>query len=223
MLGPLFVVATPIGNLDDLTRRAEATLKLVDFIACEDTRRTEKLLHHLGISKPLLRYDEHSHGTSSKIIIDRLKLGQKGALVTDAGTPAISDPGSRLIEALVKENISVVPIPGVSSVVTLLSVSGLTSEGFVFLGFLPRKPGPAKRLLQEAFGLGKNTVIFESPFRVEKTLTLIEECVPTARVVLGRELTKLFEEYMRGSPSEVKNKWTHGQQKGEVVLVIHPE
>ena len=221
--GTLFVVATPIGNLGDITVRAGETLKSVDVVACEDTRRTEKLLSHLGFRKPMHRYDEHTHPFSSKKIIEMLKSGKSVALVTDAGTPAISDPGSRLVAEVVDAQIKVVPIPGASSVTTALSASGFSGDGFVFLGFLSRKDGPARRELQAALGLSKNLVLFESPFRVADTLQLIHEIAPEQQVIVARELTKLHEEFLRGNAAEVQEQLRSRPEKGEVVLIIRRE
>lgn len=220
MAGVLYVVATPIGNLGDITLRAIETLKSVDMIACEDTRRTEKLLAHLGFRKPFIRYDEHTHLPSSRRIIEALQNGQSIALVTDAGTPAISDPGARLVAEVVQAQIKVVPIPGASSVAAAVSASGFSGDEFIFLGFLPRREGKARRLLQEVFGLGKNLVLFESPFRVQKTLELVASIDPESTVVVARELTKLHEEFLRGSVSEVQKLLQTRPEKGEVVVVI---
>jgi 16S rRNA (cytidine1402-2'-O)-methyltransferase len=190
MPGELFVVATPIGNLDDITLRAVETLRNVDDIACEDTRRTEKLLRHLEIRKPLHRYDENIHERASREILRMLSSGRNVALVSDAGTPGLSDPGARLIRDALAAGFKAIPIPGASSITAALSVSGFPSDQFVFLGFLPRKEGKAKRVLREAFGLGRTTVILESPHRVLKTLNWISELANGAAVVVSREMTK---------------------------------
>ncbi|MCG3205646.1 MAG: Ribosomal RNA small subunit methyltransferase I [Elusimicrobia bacterium] len=221
--GILYILATPIGNLGDITLRAIETLKNVDVVACEDTRRTEKLLSHLGFRKSLHRYDEHTHAPSSQKIIEWLKMGRSVALVTDAGTPAISDPGSRLVAEVLENQLKVVPIPGASSVSAALSVSGFVGEGYVFLGFLPRKKGPATRLLQASLGLGKNLVLFESPFRVADTLQLIHDVAPQTQVMLAREITKLHEEFLRGNETEVLEQLKSRPNKGEVVVVIRRE
>jgi 16S rRNA (cytidine1402-2'-O)-methyltransferase len=223
MSAVLYVVATPIGNLSDITYRAVETLKTVDIVACEDTRQSGKLLSHFGFSKPLVRYDEHTHEPASRKIIVHLQAGQSVALLTDAGTPAISDPGSRLVEAVVAAGYKVVPIPGPSAVAAALSASGFSGDGFVFLGFLPRRPGRARRELREALLLGKTTVLFESPFRVEDTLSMIAEIAPNARVIVARELTKIYEEFLRGDSSGVIEQLKKRPQKGEVVILIGPE
>lgn len=221
--GILYIVATPIGNLGDITFRAADTLKLVDVVACEDTRRTEKLLSHLGLHKPLQRYDEHTHEPASRKIVEMLKSGKSVALVTDAGTPAISDPGARLVAEAIENQIKVIPLPGPSSVVAALSAAGYHGDGFIFLGFLPRKDGPAKRELQQAMGLGKNLALFESPFRAADTLQLIHDIAPEAQITVARELTKLHEEFLRGTPLQVLEQLRTRPEKGEVVIIIRRE
>lgn len=218
-MSTLFVVATPIGNLQDITLRALETLKTVDGIACEDTRRTERLLAHFGFHKPLYRYDEHSHDYSSRQIVTALQGGRNIALVTDAGTPAISDPGARLVHVVVQAGITVVPIPGVSAVTAALSASGWNGDGFLFLGFLPRKKGPASRMLREGLGLGKTIVLFESPFRTAATLTLLAELDYPLDVIVAREVTKIHEEFLRGSIVSVQEQLKKRPEKGEVVIL----
>jgi len=220
MNGELFLVATPIGNLGDLTFRAAETLKTVSLIACEDTRRTQKLMHHLGISKPLLRYDEHVHGRASGEIIRRLTGGEKIALVTDAGTPTISDPGLRLVTEAIKEGIRVVPIPGASSPIAALSASGMGKEGFIFIGFLPRKEGRALAALKESLDSGRTVIFLESPFRIERTLEMIAKIGPQIQVVVARELTKLNEEIIRGTVQQVIEITKGRLWKGEIVVLI---
>jgi 16S rRNA (cytidine1402-2'-O)-methyltransferase len=218
----LYIVATPIGNLSDITFRAVETLKTVDAVACEDTRRTEKLLSHLGVSRPMIRYDEHTHEFSSRKIIDQLRAGKTLALVSDAGTPAVSDPGARLVAEVTAAGIPVIPIPGPSAVATAMSASGFSGDGFVFLGFLPRRPGRARRLLQEALGLGKTVLFFESPFRARESLEMIASLAPASRVAAARELTKIHEEFLRGSPLEVLELLKTRPEKGEFVILIAP-
>lgn len=223
MPGILYIVATPIGNLSDITFRAIDTLKTVDLVACEDTRRTDILMQHYAIRKPLIRYDEHSHVPASQKILRCLNLGQSIAVVTDAGTPGISDPGARLVHAALEQHIKVVPIPGPSSPIAALSVSAWGAEGFVFLGFLPRKPGKAKRALQEGLGSGKTVVILESPFRVGSTLQYIHSVAPQAELIIARELTKIHEEFLRGPVSELVDLWKTRPEKGEVVLLVRTD
>jgi len=220
MIGTLYVIATPIGNLSDITLRAIETLKKCDVIACEDTRRTEILMQHLSLRKPLQRYDEHSHDKSSRQILKMLAEGRTVGLVTDAGTPAVSDPGRRLVAEVVQAGCPVVPIPGPSALTALLSAAGLPGEGFTFLGFLPRREGRARRALQEALGLGRNVVIFESPFRVVSTMDMVAGMSPEAPVVIGRELTKIHEEFVRGTAVAVLEKMKAREVKGEVVILI---
>jgi 16S rRNA (cytidine1402-2'-O)-methyltransferase len=222
MSGELFVVATPIGNLSDITLRAIETLRTVDAVACEDTRHTVKLLNHLGLHKSALRYDEHTHERASAQIIQKLTQGQKIALVTDAGTPGISDPGGRLVRDAIQAGIKVTPIPGASSVIAALSVSGFPSDQFVFMGFLPRKEGRSKRLLREAFGLGKTVAILESPHRVSATLAWVADVSPEASVVISREMTKIHEEHIRGPVNQVRKAIENQSLLGEVVITIAP-
>ncbi|MCB4756422.1 MAG: 16S rRNA (cytidine(1402)-2'-O)-methyltransferase [Elusimicrobia bacterium] len=222
MSGILYLVPTPIGNLSDITLRAIETLKTVQVVACEDTRRTEILLRHLQIKKPLMRYDEHTHAKASREILRLLETGQSVALVSDSGTPTISDPGRRLVEDALRAQRTVVPLPGPSAVLAALSAAGLPGEGFVFLGFLPRRAGRAERVLREALGLGRNVVVFESPFRVMGTLQWIAKIDPALRVVIARELTKVYEEFLRGRADELMERMAGREVKGEVVLVIGP-
>lgn len=222
MSGTLFVVATPIGNLKDITVRAVETLRTVDVVACEDTRRTEKLMRHLEIHRPLVRYDEHTHVKASRRLVDEMQSGKSVALVTDAGTPGVSDPGTRLVADVLAEGIKVEPIPGPSAVSAAISVSGFGKEGYVFLGFLPPRKGRAKRILQEAFGLGRKVAIFESPYRVEDTLSMVSEVAPEAHIVLAREMTKIHEEFIRGDIEKIRTYVQKAPLKGEVVMVFGP-
>lgn len=220
MSGILYIVATPIGNLGDITFRAVETLKQADIVACEDTRHTEKLLRHFGLQKKVARYDEHSHASAAPRLIEMLTAGRTVALVTDAGTPAISDPGSRLVHEAVAAGIRVVPVPGPSSVAAAVSAAGLVGDGYVFLGFLPRKKGKATRVLREALGLGRTVAVLESPFRVQSTLTLLKELAPSINVVVAREMTKIHEEFFRGNIESVLHQTEHKNWKGEIVLLI---
>ena len=190
---------TPLGNLGDITRRAVDTLVLVDAIACEDTRRTLGLLNHLGISKPLWSYHAHSEGRKSRQIVQAVLDGKSVALVCDAGTPGLSDPGTELVQEALKEGIPVVSLPGPCAAITALVASGLPTDRFFFIGFLPRRPSRAKRVIQSALDLESTVVLYESPFRTVDTLEIIQELAgPAIPVVVARELTKVFEEYIRG-------------------------
>jgi len=204
MSGILYVVATPIGNLGDITLRALETLKSVDVIACEDTRHSRILLDHYGISKPLTSFYEQNSFRKLPYIIGELKNGRNIAIISEAGTPAVSDPGFVLVKAAVDENIKVVPLPGCCAAISALCACGLPTDGFVFIGFLPRKPGKIKRVFEQAAGLGKTVVFYESPYRLKATLAVLSEILPAdADVVVGRELTKKFEEFIRGKICDV--------------------
>lgn len=202
--GTLYVVATPIGNLGDMTYRAVETLRAVARIACEDTRQTRKLLDHFGIATPMLSYHEHNEAERSAELLDRLESGESLALVSDAGTPLISDPGYRLVRGAVERGIPVVPVPGVSAVVAALSASGLPSDAFRFCGFFPRKQGERRRLLESLAREEATLGFYEAPHRILETLQDLEETLGDPPVVLARELTKLHEEFLRGRASEVR-------------------
>jgi 16S rRNA (cytidine1402-2'-O)-methyltransferase len=225
MEGNLFVVATPIGNLEDITFRAVKILESADVIACEDTRVAKKLLSHYGIKgKHLISYYEPVEEEVSKKLIDILKEGKDVALITDAGTPTISDPGYRLIKKAIDTGIKVIPIPGVSAVITALSVSGLPTDKFIFLGFLPKKENQKREILERYGKLNNTIVIYESPHKLFKTLYLINELFPNADLVVAKELTKLHENFFRDKPKNIiefleKNK---DLVKGEFVIVFFP-
>ncbi|ADU96278.1 16S rRNA (cytidine(1402)-2'-O)-methyltransferase [Thermovibrio ammonificans] len=223
-VGRLYVVATPIGNLKDITLRALEVLKGCDFIACEDTRQTRKLLKHYGIEgKELLSYHEHNEEQAAKEIVERLKGGESCALVSDAGTPCISDPGYRVVKLAREEGIEVTPVPGPSAVTAALSASGLPTDRFLFVGFLPRKEGQLKEALKEAVELPYTVVAYESPHRLEKTLTLLSELYPDATVALFKEITKVNEAFLKGTPEELlKELRERGMVKGEFVLLFPP-
>jgi 16S rRNA (cytidine1402-2'-O)-methyltransferase len=227
-IGTLYVVATPIGNLDDITLRALETLKLVDIIFAEDTRVIAKLLARVVIEKSLQRYDEHAHELASNKIIELLREGKKVALVSDAGTPGIADPGSRLVARVREEVIDahIVPIPGVSAVTTILSVSGMNANQFVFLGYPPHKKG--RKTFFETLQTNEvwPVVMYESPHRIEKALASISDvCGNTRTVVVGRELTKIHEDIWKGSIEEARTIFSEAGKdknriKGEFVIVI---
>jgi len=219
----LYVVATPIGNLEDITLRALRILKEVDFIVCEDTRHTLKLLNHFEIKKSLISYHQHSKIKKIDHIIGLLKQGNNIALVSDAGTPALSDPGGVLVEKVVSElgdSVQVIPIPGASALTTIASAAGLPVDKFVFLGFLPHKKGRQK--LFDFINDSKKTIIFyESPHRILKTLEALAGLLDENRqMVVGRELTKKFETIYRGSVKEVLEKLQDDEVKGEFVVLI---
>ncbi|WP_298432992.1 16S rRNA (cytidine(1402)-2'-O)-methyltransferase [Geobacter sp.] len=220
--GILYIVATPIGNLEDLTFRAVRILKEVDLIAAEDTRHTRKLLTYLGISKPLTSYFDHNKTLKGEYILERLRNGLSVALVTDAGTPCISDPGYQLVRSAVSERIAVVPIPGACAAIAALSASGLPTDSFVFLGFLPNRPGKRRECISAFQGEKRLIVLYEAPGRLMATLGDIRELLGERTVVVARELTKMHEEFARGAVSEVIDAFTGRQVKGEVVILVSP-
>lgn len=220
--GVLYIVATPIGNLEDTTLRAVRILKEVDFILAEDTRKTSILLRHYDIQNSILSYHQHSPDSKKFDILRRIIAGKNSALVTDAGTPGISDPGNELISFLLEKepNIKIVPIPGPSAISTVVSISGLNLAKFIFLGFMPKK---GKTKLFKWLADSKMPFIFyDSPNRLVKTLSEVGVSFPEAFVVVGRELTKMYEEVTRGKISEVLSKIENGDKRGEVVVVVKP-
>jgi 16S rRNA (cytidine1402-2'-O)-methyltransferase len=219
--GILYIVATPIGNLEDITFRAVRILKEADLIACEDTRVTQKLLNHYSIKKPVTSYFQHSKLAKVSQIIDSLKIGKNVALVTDAGTPGISDPGNKLVEEAVKNNIQAIPIPGPAGLTAIVSVAGIDMQRFIFLGFPPHKKG-RETFFKEIVSAKYPVIYFDSVHRVIKNLELLEKLAPGKKIILGRELTKMFEEVVRGKVEEVlgyfeKNK---NKVKGEFVIIV---
>ncbi|MBI4909412.1 MAG: 16S rRNA (cytidine(1402)-2'-O)-methyltransferase [Acidobacteria bacterium] len=203
MPGTLYIVATPIGNLQDLSQRAAHTLAAVAAIACEDTRQTHKLLAHLGIEKPLLVFHDHNERDRTAALLARLQQGESLALVSDAGTPLISDPGYRIVDAAIEAGISVVPIPGPAAFVTALSASGLPTDAFYFGGFLAAKSGQRRKQLESVGSLEATLIFYEAPHRILESLEDLAALWPTRPIVLARELTKLHEEFLRGTPSEL--------------------
>lgn len=217
--GTLFIVSTPIGNLEDITFRALRILKEVPLIAAEDTRHTRILLHHYKISTPLISYFEHNRFTRIPKIIDHLTSGRSLAVVTDAGTPGISDPAYKLIRAALENNCRIESIPGASAVLTALVSSGLPTDRFLFEGFLPQKKGRQKRLKQLA-DIQATIIIYESPRRILRTLKDILNILGDRPAVAGRELTKLYEEFIRGNISELISYFSTHVPKGEFVVMI---
>ena len=219
MTGKLYIVSTPIGNLKDITLRAIETLNEVDFILCEDTRVTSTLLKHYNVIKQLISFNAVNEIKKIPAIIERLKLGQSYALVSDSGTPAISDPGIRLISESIKNGIEIISIPGATALISALTVSGLPTDAFVFEGFLPQKKGRQKVLKQLAED-PRTIVLYESSHRIVKLIDELTEFLPERFIVVCRELTKMFEEYWRGFPSEIKSSIDQKIIKGEFVVVI---
>lgn len=220
--GKLFVVATPIGNLNDISFRAVETLKNIDFIACEDTRVTSILLKHFEISKELISFNAQSESRKIEYVLERIKKGENCALVSDAGTPCISDPGVRLVNEAIKNEIDIVGIPGANAAIMALSISGLPTDSFVFEGFLPQKKGRQKKLT-ELVEEKRTIVLYESTYRIEKLLHELNEYMPERFVVVCRELTKKFEESWRGFPKELLSGLPQRITKGEFVIIISPK
>lgn len=220
MAGILYLVATPIGNLQDMTFRAVEVLRTVDIIACEDTRHSIKLLNHFRISNKLVSYHEHNEHERADELIDKLKAGSSVALISDAGTPAISDPGHVVVKAAIEAGIAVVPVPGAAAFVVAAIASGLPVGSLFFGGFLPSKKGDRRRRLEELASLPATLVIYESPHRIEKSLLDCLEILGDRRAVIARELTKLHEEFLRGTLSELIAQLARSPIKGEIVLAI---
>lgn len=220
--GILYIVATPIGNLEDITLRALETLKKSDLIACEDTRVTKKLLSRYEVKTPVTSFFQHSKAPKIASIIGALKSGKNVALVTDAGTPGISDPGNKLVEQAILENIAVMPIPGPSALTAIASVAGIDMQKFVFLGFPPHKKG-RETFFKEIVALKYPIVYYESPHRVIKNLELLKNLGPDKNIILGRELTKMFEETVRGKVEEVLKYFQEnpGKVKGEFTIIVY--
>jgi 16S rRNA (cytidine1402-2'-O)-methyltransferase len=218
----LYLVATPIGNLEDITLRALRTLTECDVVAAEDTRRTGQLLRHFEISKPLLSYFQFNEAKRSEEIIERLRRGEKVALVTDAGSPGISDPGERVVKAAIAAGFRVETVPGPCALVAALTASGLPAEEFHFIGFLAHKSGQRRRKLEALKSFEGTLVLYESPYRIEKLLTELAEVFPDRQVVLARELTKKFEEFLRGTPASLLEAAQKRSLKGEFVVMVGP-
>ena len=218
MIGKLYIVATPIGNLEDITLRALRILKEVDLIAAEDTRQTLKLLNHYEINKPLISYHRHNEDIKSEILIEKLKNGENIALVSDAGTPGICDPGEEVIKKAIEENIEVIPIPGACAMVNALICSGISTKEFEFLGFLPLNKKLRKEKLDEIKNSNKTIIIYEAPHKMKSTLEDLKEILNNRRIILARELTKIHEEFIRKNIDELLEDIDN--LKGEMILII---
>lgn len=219
----LFLVATPIGNLSDITLRALDTLKSCDYVLCEDTRHTRPLLSHFEIQKPLKSFHKFNESLKEDRIIRDLHDGMKIALVSDAGTPGISDPGSKLVQRCLAENIEVTAIPGACAAILALSCSGFDTNRFQFFGFLPKKTAELRRTLQDLLTYSGTTICYESPFRLLDLLELFNELAPERKLAVARELTKKFEEIRRGTAKELLEHWKEHEVKGEIVVLISGE
>jgi 16S rRNA (cytidine1402-2'-O)-methyltransferase len=218
----LYIIATPIGNLEDMTYRAVRILGEVDLIAAEDTRHSLKLLNHFGISKPLTSYFDHNQQIKGERILNALRQGKSVALISDAGTPCVSDPGYQLVRDAVAENIPVVPVPGSCAAIAALSAAGLPTDTFTFAGFPPSRQGKRRTFLAAMSALPGTLVLYEAPHRLPETLSDIREVLGERQVIVARELTKIYEEFIRGSASEVIATVARGIVRGEVVILIAP-
>ena len=214
------MVSTPIGNLEDITLRALRILKEVDLIAAEDTRRTGLLLKHFGIETPLTSYFEGNELKKGEWLMTRLKEGERIALVSDAGTPGISDPGYRLVRLAIENEIPVIPIPGPSAIITALSTSGLPTDAFLFKGFLPHKSKRRREILQEVKEARETLIFYESPHRITQTLNDMVEILGDREMVLARELTKRYEDILRGKVSQIIEQLKGKKLKGEITLIV---
>ena len=220
-LGMLYIVATPIGNLKDITLRALGVLGQVDLIAAEDTRWTKKLLDHHQIKNRLISYHEHNEVERTKFLVEKLRGGLSVALVSNAGTPSVSDPGFRLIREAIANDIVIVPIPGASAIITALSASGLATDSFVFIGFLSKKDGKRRNQIQALEGEERTIILYESPFRILPLLKELIEIMGDRYGVLSREMTKTHEEFLRGNLSEILDDLNNRPAvKGEITLLI---
>lgn len=218
MKGNLYIVATPIGNLEDITLRALKILNNVDLIAAEDTRQTLKLLNHYNISKPLISYHRHNEEIKSNLLIEKLENGENIALVSDAGTPGISDPGEEIIKKAIEKEIKIIPIPGACAMINALISSGIDTKEFTFMGFLPTNKKNRKEKLDEIKNTINTVILYEAPHKMKNTLKDLEEILLDRKVVLARELTKIHEEFIRGNISQLIEKIDN--LKGEMILVI---
>lgn len=222
MPATLYIIATPIGNLEDITYRAVRILSEVDLIAAEDTRHSLKLLNHFNISKPLTSYFDHNKQFKGERILNILRQGKSVALISDAGTPCVSDPGYHLVRDAVKEGINVMPIPGACAAITALSASGLPSDTFTFAGFPPARQTKRRAFLAHLSGLPGTALLYEAPHRLEECLRDMLEVMGERQIVVARELTKIYEEFIRGTVSQVMSATARGKVRGEVVIMVAP-
>ena len=220
MPGTLYLVATPIGNLDDITLRAMKVLGDVNLIACEDTRHTRKLLTHFGINTRTISYHEHNERERAVELLERLKNGESIAVVSDAGTPGISDPGFRLVQLAIENDVSVVPVPGAAAFVSALVASGITADEFFFAGFLPSRATARRAKLKELHAVPATLILYEAPHRLAASLRDASEILGQRHAVVARELTKVHEEFARGSLSDLASRYESESVRGEIVLVI---
>lgn len=220
MAGRLYICATPIGNMEDITVRVIKTLRSVDLIAAEDTRQTLKICNRYRITRPLTSYYEHSERTKSRVLLEKLKAGENIALVSNAGTPGLSDPGHRLIKACIEAGIPVEVLPGPAAALAALVISGLPTDKFAFEGFLPRRKGDRRRALERLASEARTIIIYESPHRILLLLQEMEELFEGRRLALVRELTKKFEEVIRGTTAEISSYVKNKTPRGELVLVV---
>jgi len=221
MAGTLYIVATPIGNLEDITQRALRILREVDLIACEDTRHTRRLLNHFGIGTKTISYHEHNERERAEELCDAIDSGKNVAVVSDAGTPLISDPGFRIVNLAIDRAIRIVPIPGASAIVTALSAAGLPSDQFFFAGFLPGRANARRAELEKLRKLDATLIFYEAPHRLAATLRDAWEVLGDRQAIIARELTKLHEEFARGKLSELSARFTQKKDvRGEIVLLI---
>jgi len=220
--GCLYLVATPIGNLEDITLRAIRILKEADLIACEDTRQTQKLLQHYGIHKELVSYHAHNELTRAPELLIELEQGAKAALVSDAGTPVVSDPGHRLVTLCLRHHIPVIPIPGPTAFIAALAASGLPTEEFLFVGFLPSRAAARRKAIDALKAEPRTIVLYEAPHRLLETLADAAEILGPRPAVVAREITKIHEEFLRGNLNDLRDAATNRAPRGEITLMIGP-
>ncbi len=217
----LYIISTPIGNLGDITLRGLKTIENCDYILAEDTRRTAKLLSHYNLKKALFSYNKINENKKTQFVIQDLLSGKNIGLVSDSGTPLISDPGSYLIRECIKNNIPHSPIPGASAAIAALTCSGMPTDRFTFYGFVPKKTGKRKNIFSEIVSRGETAILYESPHRLLKTLKELSEAMPEKQIAIAREMTKKFEEFIKGNPKEVIEMLSKKPIKGEIVIIIN--